>query len=119
MKYRKLPIEREYERMTEAQRADFDARTRGALMLETMSTKGFQFVTGVLRNVEHATLAGLRAGLYANRPDFAVGRLNVIEEIRRMLRAYLPGPEQEKVDWHDQEDEAFALDASADDPDNG
>jgi hypothetical protein len=115
MKYRPLPIEKKLAAL------DTGAKLKaiGPLMVETMSTQGFQLVTGLLRELDRATLAGLRGGLYAARPDLATGRLQVIDDIRRTLRSYLPEPERAKVDWFDQESEGFIEDPSVPDDDNG
>ncbi len=116
MKYRQLPIEREFEGRPDAEVKPLV----GALLAETMSTKGFQLVTGILRNLERGALGGLRSGLYGVRADLGLGRLQAVEEIRRSLRALLPEQERARVDWFDQEDEGWVTeDPDAPDDDNG
>lgn len=115
MRYRRLPIEREYA----GQPPEVIGKAWAAMLVETMSTKGFQLVTGILRRLEQNTLDALRCGLYGQRPDLGTGRLQVIEEIRRSLVAMLPAPERAHVDWSDDQDEGYtALDPDAPD-DNG
>jgi hypothetical protein len=104
MKYRKLPIEAEIAAIPETERA---ARV-GAYLVETMSTKGFQLVTGVLQKLEARALLALRTGqVPPERMGLVAGRLQCIEEIRRSLQALLPVPQQPNVDWFDDEEEAF------------
>lgn len=113
MKYRQLPLERDWA----GRPADEIERDRGILLTETMSTRGFQIVTGVLRNLEREALHYLRCG--AGKADHMIGRIQCIEAIRRSLVGILPAPQQPKVDWFDQESEGFILDEGAPDDDNG
>jgi len=115
MRYRLLPIEWEWRDLTpEAIEA-----ARGPLLVETMSTRGFQIVTGVLRNLERATMEALRAGSYGQRVDLGTGRLQCIEEIRRSLVGILPVPQRPAVNWYDDEHEGFTRDDAAPDDDHG
>lgn len=101
MKYRQLPLERELADMSDNDRN----RLVAGLMLETMSTRGFQLVTGVLRNLERAYDLSLRGNV--GIPDRAIGALQAIESIRRSLIALLAVDQRANVDWFDDVDEGF------------
>lgn len=102
MRYRKLPIEKELEQLS----ADEAVKIREGLAVELMSARGFQLVTGLLRDVEALAMLHLRLG---NKPERMLGCIECVAEIRRRLVSMLPGDQRANVQWHDEEFEEFGL----------
>lgn len=105
MKYRKLPLYAQLEQvLADGGPAEME-KARAQAALELFQTQGFQFVTQLLRDLENRAINHLRRGI----PDHArqLGRIECIEEIRSSLVALLPDDQQAKVEWMDEEEEAF------------
>lgn len=104
MKYTPLPLEENL-----AQKTSDEARQIiETLIVETMNTRGFQLILGILRNLDARAMMALRSGMVKpERVGELLGRIQCIEEIRRSLQALLPVPEQANVDFYDGEEEAF------------
>ena len=113
MRYRTLPLEAELNNITQTQGADAAFKVSGALLRETMATKGFQLVTGVLRNLEAAVLNQLRSVSDPSHALRLTGQLHAIEGIRRSLCALLPDAEKAQVDWFDDEDEGINVEPAS------
>lgn len=105
MKYRKLPLYAHLERIAVEQGNEAMETARGQLAVELFKTEGFQFLTQLLRDLETRALRHLRRG--SAGADRQLGRLECIEEIRLSLEALLPDSTKDRVDWMDEEEEAF------------
>lgn len=117
MKYKPLPFVTELRAIHDRSQKEAED-LRGAALVETMSTKGFQLVTGALREHERSVLNLLRSG-GGPRPDHLMGQLHVINEIRRTLVAMLPPASRTQVDWYDEQEEAYVnVDGSQGGPDD-
>jgi hypothetical protein len=104
MKYRPTPLERELAVMSDADRRTLVA----GLLLETMQTRGFQVVTGILRKLEAQCFTALRFGAVpAEKVGKVLGRIEAITEIRESLNSLLPEIQRSRVDWCDDEEEAY------------
>lgn len=106
MKYKKLPFQAELEAILQNDGADKLEEVRAAAFSETARTKGFQLVTALLRDLESAVIGALRTGSHP-RVERLMGRLELIEEIRRVLTVLLPVPERAQVDWFDEEEDSL------------
>lgn len=107
MRYQKLPIDLELERLQEDK--DGDRRVeeaREAYFAETTRTRGFQLIVALLRDLERTYLHRLRTGTHT-KTERLLGRIEGIEEIRRSLTALLPKPQRAGVDWADAEEEDY------------
>lgn len=107
MKYRTLPLQIELENIQRDQGDEGLWRTRTAYALETFRTKGFQFVTQILRDLEQQALQSLRSG--TAEPARLLGIIHAVEAIRNSLTALLPAKERPHVDWLDDEQEDYQL----------
>jgi hypothetical protein len=106
MKYRRLPLEDELVRLESENPEEVD-KVKSAYLLETLQTRGFQLVTGILRNQEKFALDMLRT--QQGRTEYFLGWLQSINEVRRLITSLLPESAQAAVDWSDQEEEAFLV----------
>ena len=104
MKYRRLPLEDTLQRVVEKEGQETANKMMAALFDETRRTRGFQLVVGILRNQEQLALRMLRAD--REWSQFYLGWIHSIDQVRKLLTSLLPEGEQ-KVDWADDEEEAF------------
>jgi hypothetical protein len=109
LKYKPLPIELELA----ALKPEEAAARRSLLTHELMTTRGFQLVTILLRDLEIRALSALRLGLSDVLVGRALGRIECIEEVRRSLSLLLPVADRDHVDWHDEADEGLVLEDPA------
>jgi hypothetical protein len=109
LKYKPLPIELELA----ALKPDEYLTRRAELTRELMTTRGFQLVTILLRDLEIRALSALRMGLQEVQVGRVLGRLECIEEVRRSLSLLLPVADRDRVDWHDEADEGLVLEDPA------
>jgi hypothetical protein len=105
MKYRKLPLTAELESIKEKEGDEALWRARTSYFLEVVRTKGFQFVTEILRNLEQQSLQALRSN--TSNPERLLGIMHAVEYIRNSLTALLPAKERKHVDWLDDEQEDY------------
>jgi len=105
MKYRKLPLQAELEDVKKKEGEAALSRVRSAYFLETARTKGFQFVTQVMRELEQQAMTALRHS--DQKTDRLLGIIHAVEAIRNSLTALLPASERPHVDWLDDEQEDY------------
>jgi len=106
MRYRRLPLEDELERVEQEDKEAF-FKARSAYLVETLKTRGFQLITGLLRNQEKFALDMLR--VRRDDPQYFLGWLHCISEIRRLITSQLPESAQTTLDWSNEEEEAFLI----------
>jgi hypothetical protein len=112
MKYRKLPVQIELENLLETQGQEAMLAARHNIFMETLRTKGFQLITALLREREMRHLVALRLG--ASNVLETLGSLKEIDSLRSALEILVPVPERGNVDWFDDAEETFNIEAPSD-----
>lgn len=111
MKYRDLPLYQELSALARDQGEEASQKALEQYALELFRCKGMQIITHLLRELESGVLYKLRHGRGEAAAHSAV--LVTIESIRASLAACLPVEARGNVDWFDDGEEEFLIDAKS------
>lgn len=113
LRFRPLPIMLEIERLISEGDEKSAVARRNGVAIELFRGEGIQFVAKILRDVQLEALSALNS---TNEPQFHVGRLNAIVDIRKRLLAISPDEVGTEVIQDDELEEPFLYESGFDIP---